>query len=71
MKETGQPFFWLGDTAWLLLTKRNREEAETYLKNRRRKGFNVIQVMVLQNILLVNGAEVASSERLDRIIYRR
>jgi len=54
MKKTGQPFFWFGDTAWLLLTKLTREEAETYLENRRRKGFNVVQVMVLQDIPQVN-----------------
>jgi hypothetical protein len=48
--ESGDPFFWLGDTGWLLFTKLNREEAESYLEDRRRKGFNVIQVMVLQNV---------------------
>ncbi|MCB0576501.1 MAG: DUF4038 domain-containing protein, partial [Saprospiraceae bacterium] len=24
----GKPFFWLGDTGWLLFSKLNREEAE-------------------------------------------
>lgn len=43
----GKPFFWLGDTAWLLLSRLNREEAEEYLSTRQRQGFNVIQVMVL------------------------
>ena len=43
----GKPFFWMGDTAWLLLSRLNREEAETYLAARERQGFNVIQVMVL------------------------
>ena len=50
----GQPFFWLGDTGWLLFSKLNREEAETYLENRRRKGFTVIQVMVLHGTADVN-----------------
>jgi len=50
MTETGKPFFWLGDTGWLLLTKLKREEAERYFEDRRQKGFNVIQVMVLHNI---------------------
>lgn len=40
------PFFWLGDTAWLLLKKLSLEEMETYFENRRSKGFNVIQIMV-------------------------
>jgi hypothetical protein len=48
--ESGEPFFWLGDTGWLLFTKLNREEAETYFKDRHQKGFNVIQVMVLHDV---------------------
>ena len=44
------PFFWLGDTGWLLPTKLDREEAEAYLEDRRQKGFNVIQVSVLHDI---------------------
>jgi hypothetical protein len=43
----GNPFFWLGDTGWLLFQKVDRAEAERYLENRRLKGFNVIQAMVL------------------------
>lgn len=49
--ENGNPFFWLGDTGWLLFKKLNREDAEKYLENRRLKGFNIIQVMVLHDIL--------------------
>ena len=43
----GKPFFWLGDTAWLLLAKLNREETERYLTKREAQGFNVIQLMML------------------------
>ena len=43
----GRPFFWLGDTAWLLFQKLNREETERYLENRRVRGFHVIQAVVL------------------------
>jgi hypothetical protein len=50
VKENGDPFFWLGDTGWLLFTKLNREEAEKYLDDRHQKGFNVVQVMVLHNV---------------------
>ena len=39
----GQPFFWLGDTAWPLFARYTREDAEKYLKNRAEKGFTVIQ----------------------------
>ncbi len=48
--EKQKPFFWLGDTAWLLLKKLNREDAEKYLEDRRKKGFNVIQIIVIHDI---------------------
>ena len=54
MTGSGKPFFWLGDTGWLLFNKLKREEAETYLEDRRKKGFNVIQVMVLHQVPSVN-----------------
>lgn len=43
----GEPFLWLGDTAWELFHKLNREEATEYLQDRADKGFTVIQVVVL------------------------
>lgn len=54
MNEDGSPFFWLGDTGWLLFSKLTREEAEKYLDDRARKGFNVIQVMVLHELSTVS-----------------
>ena len=45
--ESGQPFFWLADTAWELFHRLNRAEAEHYLETRRRQGFNVIQAVIL------------------------
>ena len=48
--EDGTPFFWQGDTAWLLFSKLDRAETERYLEDRRSKGFNVIQVMVLHDV---------------------
>jgi hypothetical protein len=50
VNENNNPFFWLGDTGWLLFKKLNRDEAEKYLEDRKHKGFNVIQVMVLHDI---------------------
>lgn len=47
--DDGKPFFWLADTGWLMFQKLNREETERYLENRRSKGFNVIQAMVLHS----------------------
>ena len=46
----GKPFFWLGDTAWELFHRLNREEADLYLKNRADKGFTVIQAVALAEI---------------------
>ncbi len=45
--ETGKPFLWIGDTAWELFHKLNREDAQMYLKNRAEKGFSVIQAVVI------------------------
>jgi hypothetical protein len=50
----GKPFFWLGDTGWLLLSKMNREETIMYLNTRAKQGFNVIQVMVVHSSDEVN-----------------
>jgi hypothetical protein len=49
-----KPFFWLGDTGWLLFSKMKREEAEQYLDIRSKQGFNVIQVMVVHSVSEVN-----------------
>ncbi|MDR2935912.1 MAG: DUF4038 domain-containing protein, partial [Rikenellaceae bacterium] len=54
MNEDGSPFFWLGDTGWLLPNKMTREDGAEYLKVRGEQGFNVIQVMVLHNVANVN-----------------
>jgi hypothetical protein len=34
VKEDGDPFFWLGDTAWELFHRLTHEEAAHYLANR-------------------------------------
>ena len=48
--DTGEPFFWLGDTAWELFHRLNREEATRYLEDRARKGFTVIQAVALAEL---------------------
>ena len=48
--DDGKPFFWLGDTGWLLFVKCKREDAIKYLDTRQQQGFNVIQVMVLHDV---------------------
>jgi hypothetical protein len=44
----GQPFFWLGDTCWLLAQKLNRDQVQAYFADRKAKGFNVVQTVVVQ-----------------------
>lgn len=50
----GKPFFWLGDTGWLLFGKLNKDEVLAYLDARRQQGFNVIQSMVLHEMTVAN-----------------
>lgn len=49
LMEGDKPFFWLGDTAWLMLLKLNEDEIYTYLRNRKEKGYNVIQTVLIQS----------------------
>lgn len=46
----GSPFFYLGDTAWELFHRLDEKETNLYLENRRKKGFNVIQAVILAEI---------------------
>src|SRR5471032_3410348 len=64
----GKPFFWLGDTGWLLFSKMNREEAEQYLDTRAKQGFNVIQAMVVHDIKEVNayGDSALVNKKIDQ-----
>ena len=45
--ETGAPFFWLGDTAWKIFHRLNREEVVNYLDNRAKLGFTVVQTVAI------------------------
>ncbi len=46
----GTPFFWLGDTAWELFHRLNREETTEYLDRRAKQGFTVIQAVALAEL---------------------
>jgi hypothetical protein len=48
--ENGDPFFYLGETAWELFHRLSYQEAETFLENRRQKGFTVIQAVLLAEL---------------------
>ncbi|WP_219416811.1 apiosidase-like domain-containing protein [Pseudonocardia nigra] len=43
----GEPFFWLGDTAWSMPVNLDREEVATYLDKRVEQGYNVIQTVAI------------------------
>lgn len=45
--ESGEPFFYLGDTAWELFHSLNREEMQLYFSTRARQGFTVVQCVLL------------------------
>jgi len=80
----GAPFFWLGDTAWLMFAKLNDAEIEAYLSNRAAKGFTVIQATLshfenyaswdgcpafLNNELATPAEDSPYWERVDRTIH--
>src|SRR5712691_1741213 len=46
----GAPFFYLGDTAWLIFQRLDHEEVEEYLKDRADKGFTVLQAYVIRGL---------------------
>ena len=52
--ENGRPFFWLGDTGWLMPEKLDRSKVGYYLSKCRRAGYNVVQVQVLNDVPSVN-----------------
>lgn len=49
MKE-GKPFTWIGDTAWELFHRLDREQASYYLSKRASQGFTVIQAVGLAEL---------------------
>ncbi len=65
--EDGKPFFWLGDTAWLLFEKLTPAETELYLSDRAGKGFNVVQATVLHTSQRLESGQTACAEYFDKI----
>ena len=56
--KNNQPFFWLGDTAWELFHRLDREDANFYLQKRAAQGFTVIQAVALAEF---DGLQVPNS----------
>jgi hypothetical protein len=52
--ENGTPFFWLGDTGWLLPQRLDRDEVGYYLEQCSRAGFNVVQVQTVNGVPAMN-----------------
>lgn len=50
MQSNGEAFVWIGDTAWELFHRLNREEAYFYLEDRATKGFTLIQAVILAEL---------------------
>jgi hypothetical protein len=50
VRPDGSPFPWLGDTAWELFHRLNREETTHYLRTRARQGFTVVQAVALAEL---------------------
>lgn len=52
--ENGDPFFWLGETAWLLPSRSNRDEVGFFMEETSKNGYNVVQISVLHSIPSMN-----------------
>ena len=52
--ENGQPFFWMGETGWLMPERLDRAEAEFYLQSCAKAGYNVVQVQTLDGVPAYN-----------------
>ncbi len=50
LKNNDEIFFYMADTAWELFDRLNREEAQTYVQDRKNKGFTVIQCVALAEL---------------------
>ncbi|WP_321019944.1 glycoside hydrolase family 140 protein [Bacteroides sp.] len=52
--ENGVPFFWLGETGWLMPERLNRDEVRFYLQKCKQAGYNVVQVQTINAVPAMN-----------------
>lgn len=52
--EDGTPFFWQGETGWLMPERLNRDEVAYYLEKCRIAGYNMVQVQVINGVPAMN-----------------
>ena len=65
--ENGEPFFLLGETAWLMPERLNREEVSFYLKKCHEAEFNMVQVQVLNDIPSFNVYSIPSHNKAGKL----
>ena len=61
--QRGAPFLLQGDAAWGLIAAATAEQAEQYLENRRRKGFNAVMVRLLEHKFAANPPRNTDGQR--------
>jgi len=59
VNEDGSVFFYMADTGWELFHRATKEQIEMYLKDRKEKGFNVIQAVILAEL---DGLNIPNTE---------
>jgi hypothetical protein len=62
--EDNDPFFWLGGTAWELIHRLTKEEIDIYLQDRAKKGFTVIQTVILTELDGLNTPNIYGNKPL-------
>ena len=66
--ENGKPFFWLGETAWLMPERLNRDEVAFYLRKCNEAGYNMVQVQVLNGVPWYNIYGTPSHDKQSRLL---
>jgi len=68
MHQDGTPFFWQGETAWLMPQRLNRDEVTHYLQTCGRAGYNMVQVQVLNDVPSFNVYGQPSHDRHGHLV---
>lgn len=66
--ENGKPFFWLGETPWLMPERLNRDEVAFYLKACNEAGYNLAQVQVLNGVPSFNVYGIPSHDTDGKLL---
>ena len=66
--ENGKPFFLLGETAWLMPERLNREEVEYYLNTCHEAEYNMVQMQVLNAVPSFNAYGVPSHDKQGKLL---